>query len=77
MIAATWLRTVDEVYKNSPPGSWTLSATVAGREVRFKVDTGADVTVVPYKELEHIPWQPSTKVLRSAFKEQTKRGWSG
>ena len=41
--------------------SWTTTLQVRGKEIRFKIDTGAEVTAISEKNLSTARWSKSTK----------------
>lgn len=48
---------------------WCITLSVNGIPVEFRIDTGADVTVIPMSELRNIPestLKPATKTLSDA-----------
>ena len=52
---------------NTGSSPWNLTLSVNGKPVRFRIDTGADVTVIPeptLKEFKEVRLQPSNKSLR-------------
>ena len=61
-----FLGTIEESEMSNP---WSVTLLVNGRPVKFKIDTGADVTIIPRSVLRSIPGvalKPPTKTLSGA-----------
>ena len=64
--AASWLYAVHG--ESSEP--WTLIVRVNGEPVNFKIDTGADVTVMPLEKCSKLALQPTSRELRGPSKSR-------
>jgi len=68
-----FLSTINNV--SSVPKSWTADVKVNGILMRFKIDTGADVTAIPLKDFqrfENVNLHPAKKVLHGPAKHPLK-----
>ena len=72
----SWLNNVNDgkgytstsSFNTGSESAWSVYGTLAGKRIQLKVDTGADVTVVPYSLFSELPVQPSDIVLRGPSK---------
>ena len=63
------------VRQSQESNPWSITLSVNGTPVEFKIDTGADVTVIPTSILRSIPdatLKPATKVLSGASSKTLK-----
>ena len=68
-----FLSTIDNV--SSTTKSWTVDVKVNGEPIRFKADTGADVTAIPlndFHKLADVKLHPPKKVLHGPAKHPLK-----